>query len=248
MFVAYNHGMNSGPSSFATTHWSLVLSAGKRASPASAAALSTLCQRYWYPLYVYVRRTIRDVDEARDLTQEFFARLLEKNTLAHADPERGRFRSFLLTALKHFLINEWEKGKAQKRGGGKAALALDFETKDSTFSLEPAHAWTPERLYERQWALTLLDQVLAQLRKEYTAAGKGRLFEQLKSSLAGESSTATYADLAGPLGMTEGAVKVAAHRLRKRYRELLREEVAQTVADKDEVEDEMRSLFRSLEA
>src|SRR5437667_1881708 len=239
---------SSGPSSFATTHWSLVLSAGRPASPASAAALSTLCQRYWYPLYVYVRRTIRDIDEARDLTQEFFARLLEKNTLAHADPERGRFRSFLLTALKHFLINEWEKGQAQKRGGGRTTLALDFEAKDSTFSLEPSHAWTPERLYERQWALTLLDQVLAQLRQEYTAAGKGQLFETLKTCLAGENSTATYADVARPLGMTEGAVKVAAHRLRKRYRELLRQEVAQTVADENEVEDEMRSLFRSLEA
>ncbi|MCA1702125.1 MAG: sigma-70 family RNA polymerase sigma factor, partial [Actinobacteria bacterium] len=151
----------SGPSSFATTHWSMVLSAGQRSSPASAAALADLCQRYWYPLYVYVRRTIRDVHEARDLTQAFFARLLEKNTLALADPQRGRFRSFLLTALKHFLINEWEKAKAQKRGGGRALLALDFDSKESQIALEPSHDATPERLFERHWAMTLLDQVLA---------------------------------------------------------------------------------------
>ena len=225
----------------------MVVAAGRRSSPASKAALADLCQRYWYPLYVYVRRRVADVDEARDLTQDFFARLLEKNTLALADPERGRFRSFLLTALKHFLINEWEKARAQKRGGGRKALAIDFEAKESQFTREPAHTWTPERLYERHWALTLLDQVLAQLRQEFQAAGKGKLFEQLKGFLVGDSATATHADAAGKLGMSEGAVKVAAHRLRKRYRELLRQEVAQTVADDNEVEDEIRALFRSLE-
>jgi RNA polymerase sigma-70 factor (ECF subfamily) len=235
-----------GPSSFATTHWSLVVAAGRRSSPASATALADLCQRYWYPLYVYVRRRVADLDEARDLTQEFFARLLERNTLALADPDRGRFRSFLLTALKHFLINEWEKNKAQKRGGGRRALTLDFDSKESQLQLEPAHTWTPERLYERHWALTLLDQVLARLRGEYQGAGKGELFDQLKGFLLGESATATHASAGQVLGMTEGAVKVAAHRLRKRYRELLRQEVAQTVADKSEVDDELRALFRSL--
>ena len=237
----------SGAGSFATTHWSMVLSAGQRASPASAAALADLCQRYWYPLYVYVRRSIHDVHEARDLTQAFFARLLEKNTLALADPQRGRFRNFLLTALKHFLINEWEKTKAQKRGGGRAALPLDFDAKESQISLEPAHAWTPERLFERHWALTLLDQVLAKLRAEHVAAGKGPLFEHLKIFLAGETSEGSYAQSAAALGLSPGAVKVAAHRLRKRYRELLRHEVAQTVADDDEVEDEIRALFTSLQ-
>ena len=237
-----------GPGSFATTHWSLVVAAGRRSSPAAAAALGDLCQRYWYPLYVYVRRRVADVNEARDLTQEFFARLLEKNTLALADRERGRFRSFLLTALKHFLINEWEKTRAQKRGGGRKALALDFETKEQQIALEPAHTWTPERLYERQWALTLLDQVLGQLRREYHAAGKSKLFEQLKGFLVGDSATSSHAAAAERLGMTEGAVKVAAHRLRKRYRELLRQEVAQTVAGDNEVEEEIRALFRNLMA
>ena len=224
------------------------MAAGRRSSPASAAALADLCQRYWYPLYVYVRRRVADLDEARDLTQEFFARLLEKNTLALADPERGRFRSFLLTAFKHFLINEWEKARAQKRGGGRKALAIDFESKESQFAHEPAHTWTPERLYERHWALTLLDQVLMQLRREYQRAGKRKLFEQLKGFLVGDSANTTHAEAAERLGMTEGAVKVAAHRLRKRYRDLLRQEVAQTVADDTEVEDEIRALFRSLEA
>ena len=235
-----------GLSSFATTHWSLVVAAGRRSSPASATALADLCQRYWYPLYVYVRRRVTSIEEARDLTQEFFARLLERNTLALADPDRGRFRSFLLTALKHFLINEWEKTKAQKRGGGRRALALDFDAKESQLTLEPVHAWTPERLYERHWALALLDQVLGQLRQEYQAAAKGPLFDHLKGFLVGESAAATYADTARVLDMTEGAVKVAAHRLRKRYRELLRHEVSQTVAEEAEVEDEIRALFRSL--
>lgn len=224
----------------------MVVAAGRRSSPASKAALADLCQRYWYPLYVYVRRRVADLDEARDLTQDFFARLLEKNTLALADPQRGRFRSFLLTALKHFLINEWEKNRAQKRGGGRKVLAIDFDAKDQQWALEPAHAWTPERLYERQWALTLLDEVLAKLRREFQIAGKTRLFEQLKSFLVGDSAKTSHADAAERLGMTEGAVKVAAHRLRKRYRELLRHEVAQTVSDDKEVEDEIRALFRSL--
>jgi RNA polymerase sigma-70 factor (ECF subfamily) len=241
---------SAGASSFATTRWSMVVAAGRSphgGSPESKAALADLCQRYWYPLYVYVRRRVADRDEARDLTQDFFARLLEKNTLALADPERGRFRSFLLTTLKHFLINEWEKNRAQKRGGGRKTLALDFDAKEQQFTLEPAHTWTPERQFERHWALALLDQVLLQLRQEYHAGGKQKLFEQLKSFLVGDSAKASHADAAQRLGMTEGAVKVAAHRLRKRYRELLRQEVAQTVADDNEVEDEIRSLFRSLE-
>ena len=239
-----------GPNSFATTHWSIVVAAGRSAkggSPESAAALADLCNRYWYPLYIFVRRRVADLDEARDLTQEFFARLLEKNTLALADPERGRFRSFLLTAFKHFLINEWEKSRAQKRGGGRKALAFDFDSKEAQIALEPQHTWTPERLYERHWALTLLEQVLAQLRREYHKGGKSKLFAQLKVFLVGESAAASHAEAAERLGMTEGAVKVAAHRLRKRYRELLRQEVGQTVANESEIDDEIRALFRSLE-
>jgi RNA polymerase sigma factor (sigma-70 family) len=232
-----------GSGRFATTHWSLVLAAGGRSSPEAERALSDLCQRYWYPLYVYVRRRVADLHEARDLTQEFFAGLLQKKSLARADPERGRFRSFLLTALQHFLVNEWHKTRAEKRGGGRRVLPLDFDAKDSQVGFEPAHDWTPERIFERQWALTLLDQVLGRLRQEYEDAGKMRLFEQLKTFLAGETKTATYAQAAAALDVSEGAVRVAAHRLRKRYRELLRQEVAHTVADDAEVDDEIRALF-----
>lgn len=234
---------SEGSARFATTHWSLVLAAGRRSSPDASRALAELCQRYWYPLYLYVRRRVNHLHEARDLTQEFFARLLEKQALARADPERGRFRSFLLTALQHFLVNEWEKARAQKRGGGRVRLALDFDAKDAQASFEPAHDWTAERIYERQWALTLLDQVLGKLRREYADGNKLRLFDELKPFLAGESKRIRYADAARSLNLSEGAVRVAAHRLRKRYRELLREEVAQTVADDAEVEDEIRALF-----
>jgi RNA polymerase sigma-70 factor (ECF subfamily) len=234
------------PSDVATTRWSLVLSAGARSSPASEAALAELCQRYWYPLYVFVRRKVGNVDQASDLIQEFFARLLEKQTLAHADPERGRFRSFLLTSLKNFLANEWDKAKAHKRGGGRTILRLEFSDKEDRLLCEPAHACTPERLFERQWALTLLDQVLAELRGEYAAAGKTALFECLKGSLTGDAASLPLADAAKQLGMSEGAVKTAAHRLRKRYRELLRAEVAHTVAGPDEVDEELRGLFAAL--
>jgi RNA polymerase sigma-70 factor (ECF subfamily) len=231
---------------FATTRWSMVLAAGAASSPETERALADLCQRYWFPLYVYVRRRIGDVDQARDLTQEFFARLLEKGTIARADPERGRFRSFLLTALQHFLANEWQKQQTQKRGGGQRVLSLDFDSKDCQAAFEPAHEWTAERLYERQWALTLLDGVLARLRQEYEAAGKTRWFEQLKPFLAGETKSAAYAETAAALQVSEGAARVAAHRLRKRYRELLRQEVAQTVADDADVDDEIRALFAAV--
>lgn len=236
----------SGPGDFATTRWSLVLSAGRKSSPSAQAALAELCRRYWYPLYVFARRSVANVEDARDLTQEFFVRLLEKKTLAHADPQRGRFRSFLLTSLKHFLSNEWDKAKRHKRGGGRSTISLDFAARDAELAFEPAHNCTPERLFERHWALTLLDQVLGALRAEYAAADKEELFECLKGSLAAQASAATYASTAARLGMTAGAVKAAAHRLRKRYRELLRAEVAQTVAEPADVEDELRDLFAAL--
>jgi RNA polymerase sigma factor (sigma-70 family) len=237
---------DDGSGRFATTRWSMVLAAGAASSPETERALADLCQRYWFPLYVYVRRRIGDVDQARDLTQEFFARLLEKKTIARADPQRGRFRSFLLTALQHFLANEWQKQQTQKRGGGQRVLSLDFDSKDRQAAFEPAHDWTAERLYERQWALTLLDGVLARLRQEYEAAGKTRWFEQLKPFLAGETKNAAYSGAAAALQVSEGAARVAAHRLRKRYRELLRQEVAQTVADDADVEDEIRALFAAV--
>jgi RNA polymerase sigma-70 factor (ECF subfamily) len=234
-----------GAADFASTHWSLVLAAGRRSLPASDQALEALCRGYWYPLYAYARRRLGDLHEAQDLTQEFFARLLEKNILAGAQPERGRFRGFLLTAFKNFLANEGDKARAQKRGGGQAPLPLDFRAGDSRYDLEPSHAWTPERLFERQWALTLLEQVLAALRAEFVADGKEAFFERLKVHLAGET-TDSYASLAAELDMSEGAVKVAVHRLRGRYRDVLRRHVAQTVADPAEVDDEIRRLFEAL--
>lgn len=250
----YTNGMSvSDPqpgSSFATTHWSIVLEAGRgRRSLAAAgdanAALQALCQSYWVPLYAYVRRRVRDVSEAQDLTQEFFARLLEKDLLAHAAPERGRFRSFLLTAMQNFLTNEWRKGQAEKRGGGKV-LSLDFATNDSRLSFEPGHDWTPERIFERTWAITLLDHVLTRLRDEYTQTGKQQLFAALRPYIAGKSAEATLAEVAEQLGLTEGAAKVAAHRLRKRYRELLRDELSQTVADEADIDAEIAWLFKAL--
>lgn len=236
-----------GPHEFETTRWSLVLAAGHRSSPDAQAALTTLCRSYWFPLYSYVRRRVGNRDEAQDLTQAFFVQLLEKDYLAVARPERGKFRAFLLTSLKHFLSNQWDKARAQKRGGGRAAIPLDLAAGESRYCLEPMDELTPERLFERQWALTLLEQVLRRLREESVATGKERQFERLKAFVAGQSSAGAYAAAAEALGVTEGAVKVAVHRFRRRYRELLRSEIAQTVAGPADVDDEIRSLFATFE-
>ncbi len=233
-------------SDFRTTSWSLVIDAKERGNTSAEAALAELCQRYWYPLYAYVRRRVGNVAEAQDLTQEFFARLLGKNVLAAASQERGRFRSFLLTAMKNFLANEWDKAKAAKRGGGRRTLPLVFDTAESRLSLEPAHDLTPERLYERQWALTLLELVVDRLEREFAAASKQAQFTALKPAIAGSQVALDYAAAASQLGMTEDAVRQAAHRLRRRYRELLRDELARTVADPADVDDEIRSLFETL--
>jgi RNA polymerase sigma-70 factor (ECF subfamily) len=232
---------------FDTTQWSLVLSAGERQDATAEAALAVLCERYWYPLYAFVRRRGYDAHQAQDLTQAFFVRLLEKNTLAAASPEQGRFRSFLLTALKHFLANEWDREHTQKRGGDRQRLALDYAAGESRWSFEPADLLTPERLFERQWALTLLDTVIARLQDELVQAGKGRQFELLKGTLLGERAAGAYTAAAAELHMSEEAVRQAAHRLRKRFRELLRAEVAQTVAGPGEVDEEIQSLFAALE-
>lgn len=232
--------------SFATTHWSLVLEAGRAPRADADSALATLCQHYWYPLYAYVRRRVQDVSEAQDLTQEFFARLLEKELLAQAAPDRGRFRSFLLTAMQNFLTNEWRKTQATKRGGGLQVLSIDFDAGDSRLNLDPGHAWTAEKLFERNWAITLLDHVLARLQTEYQQAGRGQMFELLRPYISGNRAKGSLAEIATQLEMTEGAAKVAAHRLRKRYRELLRIELAQTVADPSEVDDEIAWLFSAL--
>jgi RNA polymerase sigma factor (sigma-70 family) len=235
-----------GPPVFVTTHWSLVLSAGDQPSPQATDALEKLCRAYWPPIYAFVRRQGHGSHDAQDLTQEFFARLLEKKTLAVADPARGRFRSFLLSSLKHFLANEWDKARAQKRGGGQNLIPMNVATIETSCGIEPADPATADKAFERRWALTLLDQVLQRLRAEYVRDGKENLFEQLKPTLTEVSRSVRYAEIAARLGTSEGAVKVAVHRLRQRYREVLRAEIADTVANPGEVEDEIRSLFAAL--
>jgi RNA polymerase sigma factor (sigma-70 family) len=230
---------------FATTHWSMVASAGCSRSPDARRALATLCERYWFPLYAFVRRAGNSAEDAQDLTQEFFVHLLDKHFLAAADQKKGRFRTFLLTAVKHFLANERDRVRARKRGGGQRIVSLEGPESEARYRREPFDTLTPERVFERQWALTLLEQVLAQLQAEMTANGKAALFDAMKAHLTGAQTTG-YAATAARLGMTEGAVKVAAHRLRRRYRELLREEIAQTVPSPDEIEDEIRHLFNCL--
>lgn len=226
---------------FATTRWSLVAAAN---GPAARQALAELCRMYWYPVYAFVRRSGRPADDAGDLTQEFFARLIERAGVAGADRAKGRFRSYLLGACRHFLANERDRAAAQKRGGGRAVGSLDVADAEHRYAAEPADGRTPEQIFERRWALTLLDGVLAGLRAEYAAAGQDALFDRLKSSLTGDAGP--YADLAAELGLTEGAVKVAAHRLRRRYRDRLRAAIAETVATPEEVEAEIRDLFAAL--
>ena len=235
-----------GQGAFVTTHWSVVVAAGHGDTTRARDALARLCQTYWHPLYVYVRRLGHSPPDAQDLTQEFFARFLAKNYLASADESRGRFRSFLLASLKHFLINEWEKARAQKRGGGQIPISIDVDAAETSCHFEPADPATAEKLFERRWALTLLDLVLRRLREEYVASGRKDLFEQLKSTLTESSRTVRYAEIATRLGTSEGAVKVAVHRLRHHYREILRAEIAETVASPAEVDDEIRNLFAAL--
>jgi len=224
----------------------VVLTAGRTDTTRAREALARLCQTYWYPLYAYVRHRGHSPEDAQDLTQEFFARLLEKNTLGRVTRGRGKFRSFLLGTMNHFLVDEWKRASAQKRGGGQPVLSLDAHDAETRFGREPVDKVTPERLFEQNWALALLDTVYHRLRREYETSGRGHLFDTLKFSLTGDRSTMPYAELAKRLGLTENTVKVTVHRLRQRYRELLREEVAQTVASPGEVEEELRGLFRAL--
>ncbi len=238
---------------FVTTRWSLVLQARDQAEPNGMAALADLCQAYWYPLYAFVRKRSRDGHEAQDRTQGFFARLLEKDFLNEVAPERGRFRAFLLAAIKHFIANEIDRERAAKRGGrhhigSLAAAAFDWESGESRYLTDPSHDLTAERLFERQWALALLERVLNRLRDEHIAAGKLSQFETLQPFLSLARDTANYARAAQQLNSTEAALRVAAHRLRKRYRQLLRDEIAHTVATPDEIDDEIRHLFEVLAA
>jgi len=234
-----------GPRRFETTHWSLVRAAGGD-SPAGRAALANLCATYWWPLYWFVRRRRYDVEDAQDLTQGFLTRLIEKGDVRDAQPGRGRFRTFLLTACTHYLLNEAQRARADKRGGGQPLLALEFETAEGRYQLDPPDTRTPEAVYDRRWALTLLDRALTQLRREEIDAGRTVEFEHLKPSLLGTSPAAGYAAWARDLGTTEGAVKVAVHRLRKRFQRVLRDLIADTVTDESEIEDELRYLMNAL--
>ena len=228
---------------FATTRWSIVNSASHDSSPESRIALESLCQAYWFPLYAYVKKRVATIEEANDLTQAFFERLLDKNYLADADSERGLFRSFLLTAFKHFLSKEWAKARAQKRGGGKIVWSLDFQQGDSRISHEPTSGFTPEQIYEREWAMTLLARVMDRLQSEHEEAGKSKQFELLKSFIIGQYSEQTYSDVAESLGSSEAAMKMSAHRMRRRYRELLRDEISHLVATPEDIDEEIHNLF-----
>lgn len=227
---------------FATTNWSLL---GRLEGPDGAAALATLCEQYWFPLYAYVRRKLASDHDARDSTQAFFAWLLEKNLLRHAAAERGRLRSFLLTSLQNFLSNEFQARRRKIRGGDALFLPLDFQAGESQFAALPTDGMTAELLYERSWALLLLDRVMSQLQQEQEAAGDGERFQLLKPTLSGDQSD-SYRDIAREMETTEAAARQAATRLRKRYRKLLLDEVRGTVADAEDVADEVRRLFLAL--
>jgi RNA polymerase sigma factor (sigma-70 family) len=234
----------AGPSQFPTTRWTLVVAAANPERKEARAALVSLCEGYWYPLYAYLRRRGYPAEQSQDLTQEFFVRLLEGRYLDRADPEKGRFRSFLLTSLKFFVADEGDLQRAQKRGGGMV-VALEFSSGEERYQREPSHDETPERIYERRWALSVLDRVVEKLRGEFVQHGRSEHFERLKVFLLGQAE-APYAALAREMNTSEGALKVAIHRLRKRYRELFRQEIADTVADASDVESELRFLAEVL--
>jgi RNA polymerase sigma-70 factor (ECF subfamily) len=231
---------------FPTTDWSLVVSAGNPDAAGSRESLGELCQAYWYPIYAYIRHRGHSPDAAQDLTQDFFARVLEKGLFAEADPVRGRFRSFLRTVCTHYLANRREWQRAHKRGGGRSLLSIDGSDAETRYAREPAHELTPERIFDRSWALTLLSRVLDQLRWEYEESGRGAILDELGGVLTEDPQAAPYATIAERLGASEGAVRVALHRLRKRYGVLLRREIGATVHDPSAVDDEIRSLFAAL--
>ena len=230
---------------FTTTLWTRVLLARDPSSTQARDALAELCRAYWYPLYAFLRRSGLNPEDACDRVQEFFARLLGENWLAQVDRSKGRFRSFLLAALKHFVANEWDKEHALKRGGREQLISFDQLTAEARYGLEPSHAETPDRLFERRWALLLLDRALERLKEEYARQGKALVFEELKGTLEGGRDV-PYAELGRRMGASPGAVKVTVHRLRRRYREILHEEVAQTIGDAIQLDEELRSLIQVL--
>lgn len=246
----YNVDMSSGDQlpfdgnrQFATTRWSMVRAIRQEDPEASASALQELCQVYWYPLYSFVRRKGHDANEAADLTQAFFADLLERESLQDVDPQRGKFRSFLLKACQHFLSNQYDRQRAVKRGGGRRIMSLNFDDADQRYSQEPEGEQTPEKRFLQQWATTLLQRVERQLRGDYEKRGKAHQFDELRGFLAGKNPDETLAGAAGRLGMSEVAVKVAVHRLRQRFGEKLREEIGQTVDSEEGIDEEIRELF-----
>lgn len=233
---------------FETTHWSLVVAAGSDDSSAARAALATLCEMYWYPLYAYVRRRGANADDARDLTQGFLASLLERRDFENLRQDRGRFRAFLLASLQHFMANDAARRRTQKRGGGVIVLPIAFDEAEGRYRVEPAEPATPETLYERRWALMVIERVLAHLRLEWETLGRGAEFDELKSCLLGQAPAGGYASIAEKLDTTEGAIKVAVHRLRRKFQAELRRDIAETVSDATDVDDEIRYLVRALGA
>ncbi len=231
---------------FQTTRWSMVLSARDGDAKEAREALAALCATYWYPLYAFVRRKGHDNEAAEDLVQGFFTRLLEKGDLAAVEREKGKFRSFLMAACTHYLANQADHDRAKKRGSGQSPISIDWQAAEGRYICEPSHTFTPERLFERQWALALLENVLKSLEAEMTRAGKGRQFEVLRPALLGGAERTPYVKIAAELGLTEEAARAAAHRLRRRYREIIREEVALTLDDSADLDEEIRSLFTSL--
>ena len=236
----------SAAGTFEPTRWSVVLAAGKSDDPATVQALEVLCRSYWQPLYAYVRRQGYSTHDAQDLTQAYFERLFEKKYLQQVAPSKGRFRAFLLASLKHFLANEADRARAQKRGGQARFVPLHFDQAESTCCIEPADPVSTDAIFEKQWAATLLQNVLSLLEQDYVDAGKGHLFAALKDTLAGPRESIPYSALGATLGMSEGAIKTAVHRLRSRYREILRAEIERTVASPSQVEAELRELFAAL--
>jgi RNA polymerase sigma-70 factor (ECF subfamily) len=233
-------------SRFKTTSWTLVLAAGGLPTTDSRQALARLCQLYWQPVYTFVRRNGYDRDQSQDLTQEFFARLLEKDYLLNADRERGRFRSFLLTAVKHFLVNEWERAHALKRGGGQVSVSIDLVEAERWYAPTVVEQATPETLFDRRWALSLLERVMGKLRAEFTATGKADQFDRLSMFLRRESKSARYEEQAEQMGTSAVALRMAVHRMRRRYRDLLREEIAETVSTPEEIDDEIHFLLAAV--
>jgi RNA polymerase sigma-70 factor (ECF subfamily) len=236
------------PRGFATTRWSLIAAARGADAPQAREALSQLCDAYWYPLYAYIRRRGHGADDAHDLTQEFFARLLERDFFGAADPAKGRFRAFLLASCKHFLANEQSRAAARKRGGGRPLASLHFDNAEGRYSREPSHDATADKLFERRWAVTLLDRALTRLREEFAARGKAPQFDRLRGFLVGDQNQGAQGAAAVELGLSAGAVKVAVHRMRQRYRELLREEIGHTVEGPEQIDEEIRDLFAALGA